>query len=83
MSNNASEVFKKLQHDSQNKVCIDCGVANCSKFFQQYGIDMLKIPIKVKYNTKVAEVYRDKISALSEVCLFFFEFRCNSIENFL
>lgn len=44
---------------------------------------MLKIPIKVKYNTKVAEVYRDKISALSEVCLFFFEFRCNSIENFL
>lgn len=42
------------------------GNSKCIEFFEQWGISMKK-SIREKYDSKVAEVYRSKISTLAEV----------------
>lgn len=41
------------------------GNTACSSFFEQNGLQM-NTPIKVKYNTKVAEIYKQKLDSLAE-----------------
>eukprot|EP00027_Filamoeba_sp_ATCC50430_P008087 CAMPEP_0168550276 /NCGR_PEP_ID=MMETSP0413-20121227/5550_1 /TAXON_ID=136452 /ORGANISM="Filamoeba nolandi, Strain NC-AS-23-1" /LENGTH=465 /DNA_ID=CAMNT_0008580719 /DNA_START=277 /DNA_END=1674 /DNA_ORIENTATION=+ len=41
------------------------GNANLSSFFNEYGVDN-RAPIKEKYHSKAAEVYRNKVSAKAE-----------------
>jgi len=45
------------------------GNSKCIEFFEQWGVSV-KRSIKDKYHTKVAEVYRSKISTLAEVKLY-------------
>jgi len=51
--------------EKQLRRMIAGGNAPCQAFFEQNGVQM-STPIKTKYHTKVAELYKQKIDALAE-----------------
>eukprot|EP01116_Phalansterium_solitarium_P007333 TRINITY_DN1995_c2_g1_i1.p1 TRINITY_DN1995_c2_g1~~TRINITY_DN1995_c2_g1_i1.p1 ORF type:complete len:586 (+),score=210.45 TRINITY_DN1995_c2_g1_i1:148-1905(+) len=52
--------------DNQKERMIVGGNSNCANFFKKYGLVITSVSIKDKYNTRIAEAYRQKIKALSE-----------------